>query len=267
MIGETQLYFAEMLQKNLGAKCLVASDFAVLNDRLATHYGIPGVNGVDLRPVSLPANSVRGGLLTQASVLKVTANGTSTSPVKRGAWIMTRLLGRPPPPPPASVPAVEPDIRGATTIREQLAAHRNQETCAACHRNIDPAGFALESFDVLGAWRDRYRSVGSGEKVKGIGHNSNYYHFCLGPAVDCTGELPDGRPFRDVRELKTLLLSDEDQLARNLARQLITYATGAPVGFADRYEIEKVLAKCRTSHYGTKTLVEELVQSRLFLNK
>ncbi|HVY68891.1 MAG TPA: DUF1592 domain-containing protein, partial [Verrucomicrobiae bacterium] len=119
MIGETQLYFAEMLQKNLGAKCLVASDFAVLNDRLATHYGIPGVNGVDLRPVSLPADSVRGGLLTQASVLKVTANGTSTSPVKRGAWIMTRLLGRPPPPPPASVPAVEPDIRGATTIREQ----------------------------------------------------------------------------------------------------------------------------------------------------
>src|SRR5262249_54828809 len=162
-------YFAELVKRNLGSTNLVASNFDVLNERLANHYGIPGISGVDLRVVSLPSESVRGGFLTQASVLKVTANGTTTSPVKRGAWIMGRLLGNPPPPPPASVPAVEPDIRGATTIRDQLARHRTQPSCNACHRNIDPAGFALESFDVMGAWRERYRSVGEGERVKGFG--------------------------------------------------------------------------------------------------
>src|SRR5258708_4458374 len=195
------------------------------------------VEGGILRAGVWPANSMRGGLLTEASVLKVTANGTTTSPVKRGAWIMTRLLGKPPPPPPPNVPALDPDIRGATTIREQLALHRNQESCAACHRNIDPAGFALESFDVMGAWRDRYRSFGKGEPVKGIGHNGLNYHFCVGPAVDATGELSDGRRFQDVRELKQLLVQDDAQLASNLTRQLVGYATGAPIQFSDRPQI------------------------------
>src|SRR5581483_6373846 len=129
MLGETQLFFAELVKRNLPVKNLVSSDFAVLNERLAKHYGIPGVSGVELRPVPLASDSVRGGLLTQASVLKVTSNGTSTSPVKRGAWIMARILGHVSPPPPAGVTALEPDIRGATTIREQLAKHRNQATC------------------------------------------------------------------------------------------------------------------------------------------
>jgi Protein of unknown function (DUF1592)/Protein of unknown function (DUF1588)/Protein of unknown function (DUF1595) len=136
MIAETRMFFAELMKRDLGVTNLVSSDFAMLNERLATHYGIPGVAGVALQPVPLPRDSVRGGLLTQASVLKVTANGTTTSPVKRGVWIMTRLLGQPPPPPPPSVPALEPDTRGATTIREQLAKHRSQESCAVCHRNI-----------------------------------------------------------------------------------------------------------------------------------
>ena len=118
-----------------------------------------------IRRVALPKDSVRGGLLTQASVLKVTANGTTTSPVLRGVWITERILGQPVPPPPPSVPAVEPDIRGATTIREQLAKHRTQATCSACHAKIDPPGFALESFDVFGGWRDHYRALGDGQKV------------------------------------------------------------------------------------------------------
>jgi hypothetical protein len=162
---------------------------------------------------------------------------------------------------------VDPDIRGATTIREQLAAHRTQETCNACHRNIDPAGFALESFDVMGGQRERYRSVGSGDPVKGIGHNGNYFHFSLGLPVDCSGELWDGRPFADVRELKELLLTDEEQLARNLIQQLTLYATGAPIRFSDRPEIAKMLAASRSRGYGVRTLVHELVQSDLFLNK
>ncbi|HSH16295.1 MAG TPA: DUF1588 domain-containing protein, partial [Verrucomicrobiae bacterium] len=234
---------------------------------LADHYGIPEVAGVQLRAVPLPEDSLRGGLLTQASVLKVTANGTSTSPVKRGAWIMSRVLGKTPPPPPANIPVVDPDIRGATTIREQLAAHRTQESCNACHRNIDPTGFALESFDVMGAWRDRYRSVGEGDSVKGIGHNGNNFHFSLGLPVDCGGELWDGRPFKDVRELKALLLTDERQIALNLVEQLTIYATGAPIRFSDRPVISKILADGAAEGYGVRTLVHELVQSDLFRNK
>jgi len=267
MIGETQLFFNELVQRNLGVTNLVASDFAMLNERLADLYGLSDVEGVELRPVPLKPDSVRGGLLTQASVLKVTANGTTTSPVKRGAWIMTRVLGKPPPPPPPNVPALDPDIRGATTIREQLAKHRSQESCASCHRNIDPAGFALESFDVMGGWRDRYRAFGSGDPVKGIGHNGLKFHFCQGPPVDCTGELPDGSRFQNVRDLKALLLKDDEQLARNLTRQLIVYATGAGIQFSDRPQISKILAKTRPAGYPVRSLIHEIVQSDLFRNK
>ena len=267
MISETQLFFNELVKRNLGVTNLVSSDFALLNERLATHYGIEGVEGVALRPVTLPKNCERGGLLTEASVLKVTANGTTTSPVKRGVWIMTRLVGRPPPPPPPSVPALEPDTRGATTIREQLAKHRAQESCAACHRNIDPAGFALESFDVMGGRRERYRVIGGGEPVKGIGHNGIYYHFGSGPEVDASGELPDGGKFQDVRGLKQLLLKEDEQLARNLVQQLAIYGTGAGIQFSDRPQIAKILARSRKEGYGLRTLIHEIVQSELFLNK
>jgi hypothetical protein len=267
MIDETQLYFAELLKKNLHITNIVSSDFAMLNERMARHYNIPDVKGVEFRRVSLPTDSVRGGLLTEASVLKVTANGTTTSPVKRGAWIMTRIIGKPPTPPPPGTGAVEPDIRGATTIREQLAKHRAQESCNICHRQIDPSGFALESFDVMGGWRDRYRSVGGSDRVKGIGHNGNYFHFSLGQNVDSSGELPDGRKFADVRQLKQCLASDPDQLARNLAQQLTIYATGAPIGFADRPVIEKILAENRKKGYGVRDLIHGIVQSDLFLNK
>ncbi len=267
MIGETQSFFTELVRSNLPVRNLVSSDFAMLNERLATHYSVSGVDGVALRPVALPAESVRGGLLTQASVLKVTANGTSTSPVKRGVWIMTRILGKPPEPPPAAVSAVDPDIRGATTIRDQLAKHRNQESCNVCHRNIDPAGFALESFDVMGGWRDRYRSVAEGDPVKGAGHNGNKFHFSLGPKVDPTGELPNGEKFDDVRQLKACLVKDDQQLARNLVQQLTVYATGAPIRYSDRPEIEKILAKTKESGYGVKDIIHELIQSDLFLNK
>jgi hypothetical protein len=239
----------------------------MLNERLAQLYGINGVEGVALRPVKLDPSSTRGGLLTQASILKVTANGTTTSPVKRGAWVMTRLLGKPPPPPPPNVPALDPDIRGATTIREQLAKHRSQESCAACHRNIDPAGFALESFDVMGAWRDRYRAFGNGDPIQGVGHNGLKFHFCLGPSVDPSGELPDGQRFENVQDLKQCLLRDDPQLARNLTRQLVIYATGAPIQFSDRVQIANILARTRSSGYGVRSIIQEIVQSDLFLNK
>ena len=169
LIKEPGLFFDEVLKNNLSLTNFVSSDFTFLNERLAKHYRIPGVEGTEMRRVSLPPESHRGGVLTMASVMKVTANGTTTSPILRGAWVLERILGTPPSPPPPDIGAIEPDIRGATTIREQLAKHRDVASCAECHREIDPSGFALESFDVIGGWRDRYRSIGS--KVLNTGHS------------------------------------------------------------------------------------------------
>ncbi len=266
-LEETRLFFAELLRGDLPARNVVASDFAMLNERLAAHYGLPPVQGVALHRTPLPEDSPRGGLMTQAAVLKVTANGTTTSPVLRGAWIMERILGQKPPPPPPSVPAIEPDTRGAVTIRQQLDKHRTLETCNACHAKIDPAGFALENFDVMGGWRDRYRAEAGGELAQGIARSGQKFAFHYALPVDAGGELPDGRKFRDVRELKQLLLSDEKQLARNLAKQLAVYATGAPIRFADREPIEQILERAGSSHYGVRSLVHEVVQSELFRSK
>jgi hypothetical protein len=215
------------------------------------------------RKVALPPGSHRGGILTMAAVLKVTANGTSTSPILRGAWVLDRVLGTPPPKPPPNVPALEPDIRGATTIREQLAKHRTIETCASCHTRIDPPGFALESFDVIGLWRDYYRLerwVKDAKPVKGK-------MYLEGPKVDPTGELGDGRRFKDIDEFKQLLLKEKDQVARAMARRLVVYATGGTSESADAAEIEAIVARTREKNLGLRTLVHEVVQSRLFREK
>ena len=180
---------------------------------------------------------------------------------------MERILGEKLPPPPPGVPAVEPDIRGAITIRQQLEKHRSQESCNVCHAKMDPAGFALESFDVMGGWRDRYRAQSEGAPEKGLAKSGQKFVFHYALPVDSTGELPDGRQFKDIRGLKQLLLGDEKQLARNLARQLAIYATGAPIRFSDRRQIERLLERASTRRYGVRTLILELVQSELFLNK
>jgi mono/diheme cytochrome c family protein len=267
-VDETRAFFTELIRGDLPARDLVTSDFVTVNERLATLYGLPGVKGSAIRRVSLPAGSVRGGLLTQASVLKVTANGTTTSPVLRGVWINERILGNTVPPPPPSVPAVEPDTRGATTIRALLAKHRSEATCNSCHAKIDPAGFALESFDVLGGWRDHYRALGEGgQPVPGRGKNGQPFTFHPGQPVDPSGVLPDGRKFRDVRELKRLLAQDERAVARNLVRQLVVYGTGAPVRFGDRPKVEAILDKAKPGGYGVRTLIATTVESELFRNK
>ncbi|MBI1352810.1 MAG: DUF1592 domain-containing protein [Acidobacteria bacterium] len=266
-LRETQLFVGELLRRDLPAANLIDSDFTFLNQRLARHYGVPGVNGVAMRAVELPADSVRGGLLTQAGVLKITANGTTTSPVLRGTWILERLLGQPPPPPPPAIPAIEPDTRGATTIREQLEKHRSTASCAVCHRKIDPPGFALEAFDVLGGFRGRYRSTEEGEPVEGIGKNGHVFTFRASQPVDASGELDDGRRFDDVRGLKELLLDDERQIARNLVEQLIVYATGEPASFADRAEVERLVSSVEPSGYGVRSIVSAVVESELFRRK
>lgn len=264
---ETRAFFAELVRGDLPTRNLIASDFVMVNERLANLYGLSGVQGSQIRRVTLPPDSVRGGLLTQASVLKVTANGTTTSPVVRGAWMMERILGKPAPPPPAGVPAVEPDIRGATTLRQQLEKHRTNPSCNACHAKIDPAGFALENFDVFGAWRDKYRALADGEKAPGVGKNGQKFAFRYIQPVDASGSLPNGRNFKDVRELKKLLLQDERQIARNLTNQLLVFATGTPTQFSDRPKVEALLDRASKKDFGVKSLIHLLIESEMFRNK
>jgi hypothetical protein len=262
MLKETNLFFNEVLTQDLPLTSFVASDITFLNERLAKHYGIPGVEGMDMRRVNLPAGSHRGGVMTMGSVLKVTANGTTTSPVLRGSWVLERILGTPPAKPPVDVEAIEPDIRGATTIREQLAKHRDVEACAGCHKKIDPPGFALESFDVIGGWRENYRSLtNNGER------DSQGRRVRPGPPVDPSDVLTDGRRFQNINEFKQLLLTDKDQLARNLAEKLLAYATGAEPTPLDRPQIESIIQRTRESKNGFRSLIHEIVQSALFQTK
>lgn len=267
MVQETEAFFAELLNQDLSIMNVIHSDFAMLNSRLATHYGVDGVETEAFRKVSLPADSPRGGILTQASVLKVTANGTTTSPVLRGAWVMKKLLGQPPSPPPPGVGSIEPDTRGATTVREQLAKHRNSETCAGCHVNIDPPGFALESFDVIGGYRERYRSQDKGDQTTVKNSRNKRQYVKLGPAVDATGEIADGRTFTGIQDFKKLLLEKPDQVITALTEKVVIYSTGAGISFSDRSAVEEIVAKTKRQGGGMRTLVHEIVESALFQSK
>lgn len=268
MPRETRLVFEEILKHDRSLLEFVAADWSMLNERLATHYGIPGVEGNEFRKVTLPAGSHRGGVLTQASVLKVTADGTRTSPVLRGIWVLEKILGTPPAPPPPDVPSIEPDIRGATTIRQQLDKHRSIATCASCHIHIDPPGFAMETFDPIGGYRDFYRATtGDRRTALKVNFSTGGRGIYRGPDVEKGAETYDGRAFRDIDEYKQLLLAERDQLARNLAEKLLVYSTGADIQFADREIVEQIVDKLKTKNLGFRTLIHEVVQSRVFLNK
>lgn len=266
MVAETEAYFTEILKGDRSLLEFVDSDWAMLNRRLAELYGIPGVEGLELRRVALPKDSPRGGVLTQGAVLKVTANGSNSSPVVRGVWVLDRILGRPAPPPPPGVPAVEPDIRGTTTLRQQLDKHRTVPSCAGCHSKIDPPGFALENFDVIGAWRDRYRSLGVGDRVEKFLDLAGKIRvqYKLGPPVDASGQLADGTAFKEIREFKKLLLKDPDGLARALAGKLLAYGLGRGIGFSDREDVDRVVASVKSKNYGFRSLVHAVVASATF---
>ena len=299
MLEETRAFFGELLRGDLPAANIVDSDFAMLNQTMAEFYGGIGlidmedytipqesprpkqpretlpssvlpkepIAGVAFRKVALPPDSQRGGILTQAAVLKVTANGTTTSPVRRGAWVQRKIVGQPPEPPPPNIPAVEPDTRGATTIRELLDKHRADTACAACHRAIDPPGLALESYDTIGGFRPRYRSLEKGDRFTHPPVLTGRTEFVLGLPVDPSGELAPDRTFADIREFKKHLLVDERQIARNLTGQLLVYATGTPVSFADRKAVEDILDVAKPTRYGIRSLIHAVIQSSLFRSR
>ena len=261
MRQETRRFFHHLVQEDLSVTNFIDSDFAILNQRLATHYGIEGVRGhEEFRVVDLPESSVRGGVMTHASVLKVTANGTTTSPVVRGAWVLDKLLGHPPPPPPAGVPAIEPDTRGASTIREQLAKHREIESCNRCHKRIDPPGFALEEFDVIGGHRQWYRTLGNkGDRVP----KTNYR---IGPTIETGGQFSDGRQFDSFTEFRELLSKKPELIAEAVAQKLLIYGCGRPVTIADDHDLQAIVKSASENDFGLRSMIHAVVETELFLS-
>ncbi len=266
MIKETRAYFAEQIKNNLPIETIVKSDFAMLNNRLADHYQIDGVHGPEIRKVKLPPGHVRGGFLSQASIHKVSANGTNTSPIVRGVWVLERIMGKHAPPPPPGISGVEPDIRGASTLREILAKHRNSESCRTCHEMIDPPGFALESFNPIGGWRDNFRSIGNGEKVNLIVHGRKT-QYRVGLEVDASGEFSDGRKFVGFQEFRDHLVQDEYILTESFVKKLLIFATGRELGFSDRNEIAIIVETAIKEQHGIRDLIHDVIQSEIFRNK
>ncbi len=242
MRAETEMFFRHILDKNLPPREFLAADYTFLNRELALHYGLPPMEGVALRKVSLPKGE-RGGLLTQASFLTASANGVDTSPVVRGVYVQEKILGYSPPPPPPDVPLIEPDASGATTIREQLAMHRESATCASCHQKIDPYGFALENFDAIGGWRTNYSPE----------HK-----------IDPSGDLPTGETFTGVTDFRSLLIVRHEQFAEALTEKLMTYALGRETEFTDQAVIDGILKNLSANQGGFKDLVRAVVLSDSF---
>ena len=264
MLAETRGFVEYLINENLSTDNLIESEFAFLNRKLAEHYGVEGVLGEEVRKVNLPEDSVRGGIITHASIAKITANGTVTTPVKRGNYVLTTLLGLPPNPPPPNVGSIEPDTRGATSIRETLAKHQENESCAICHRRIDPPGFALETFDPIGNYRERYRNSRGVMRELNVGLRYANVDYDLGRPVDPSGVTENGQVFGGIVEYKQHLLGYSEQVARNVVSKLLVFSTGAEIEFADRSEVEKILAATKDDGYPMKSLIHQVVQSRLF---
>lgn len=241
MKEETWRFIAELIRTNQPVTALVDADFTYLNAGLARLYELPNVGGDHVQRVSLPADSPRRGLLGQASILTITANGVETSPVKRGVWLLEKLFGTPPSPPPPDVPPIEPDIRGATTIRQQLEKHRSVQACADCHAKIDPLGFALEAYDPIGHFRSAYPN---------------------GAAIDTTGEYR-GQPVNNPADIRAYLVKHPDLVAQNLSHRLLTYALGRPLGFADQPALRHLQADWKAKGHTLRDLIHLITTSDL----
>ena len=245
MIAETETFFRHVLDNNLRPGEFLSADYSFLNRELARHYGLEGMQGHELRMVSL-AGTRRRGLTGHALVQVASANGVDTSPVVRGIYVLENLLGKSPPPAPPDVPVIESDVSEAKTIRELLAKHREEATCTECHRKIDPLGFALENFDAAGLWR-----IGYGNR---------------GPKIDASGMLPSGEPFSGVSEFQELLSRRSEDFTRCLIEKIMTYALGRTLGLGDRAAIDKIQGDLLAGQEGLQDLIAGVVLSDPFLN-
>ena len=247
-------FFNAVLRENLPLTCFLESDFLVINERLANHYGIEGVRGDEFRRVAAPADARRGGVLGMAGIMTFLADGTRTLPVRRATWVLDALWNRQVPPPPPNAGELPP-IKGKNlSVRARLDQHRLSENCASCHDRVDPFGLALENYDATGLWRDRQ----NGEGMKG-GKDD--------PALDVSGQLPGGRAFTNVREFKAGLLAEQDQFIKGFAEKLLCYALGRPIGYGDHKAVEGVIAHAAQHEYRLQELIQATVASPFFTTK
>ena len=257
MKEETRRFFQHLLDTDGSVVEFLDADYTFVDKQLAKLYRLPERDTLrqsdGFQRVSLAKNPERGGLLGMASVLTVSANGVDTSPVTRGVWVLENILGITPPPPPDEVPAIESDVNGAETIRDKLAAHSQDATCSICHQNIDPLGFALETFDPIGRWRSKYpKSKGQKAATK----------------IDPSGQLPSGESFEGFNGFKKVLVEHRrDLFARNLIEKLLAYSTGRHMERIDQFEIDDIFARVKGKGYGLNTIVIEVLSSELFRSR
>jgi hypothetical protein len=242
---ETQLFIAETLKKDTSVMELLDANYSFLNERLARHYGVEGIYGSRFRKAEFPDKSQRGGLMAHGSLLSVTSYPGRTSPVLRGKWLLDNLLGTPPPPPPPNVPILPDASPGEipASIRERLARHRQDPVCSTCHTVIDPLGFALENFDVIGAWRD-FDEIGN--------------------PVDPEGNYPGGVEFAGFADLRDWMTTRPEQFSHTLVEKLMTYALGRRVEYYDQPTIRDIVRKAAEDDYSWSSLVMGIVTSKAF---
>ena len=245
MWRETELFFESILRDNRSVIDMLTADYTYLNERLAVHYGIPGIQGSHFRRVTLPADSPRRGILGHGSILTMTSHAIRTSPVFRGKWVLMNVLGTPPPEPPPNVPALVDKKTQAKvqTMRERMAQHRANPTCSACHSLIDPAGFALENFDAIGRWRVVDESFN---------------------AIDASGALPDGTKFNGVQELRAALIRRPERFVTTVTEKLLTYALGRGLEYYDMPAVRRIVREAAKDGYRFQTIVRGVAESYPF---
>ncbi len=251
---EAYAFFREVVANDLPVTNFLDSDFVMINERLARHYGIEGVEGPNIRRVAVEPQHHRGGVLGMAGLMTLLSDGTRTLPVRRAAWVKTELFGDPPGNPPPNAGEIQPNTAGKKlTVRQRLDLHRNEPTCASCHTKLDPFGIALENYDVIGQWRTQ----ANGEGFRGKN----------APPINVSGKFPEGDPFASLDEFKAGLLRRRDPFTRNLVEKMLTYALTRPVGYADHQTVEAITESVRRDDYRMRTLLRAVVRSELFQSK
>jgi mono/diheme cytochrome c family protein len=257
IVGESEAYFREFLRHDLDARQMIKSDFVTINERLGRFYGIPNVRGDTFQKVSVPKGVSRGGIVTQASILTTTSNGTRTSPVKRGTWILKTLLGTDPGLPVANAGEIAPKVPGIdkATVRQRLEIHRQLAQCARCHNKIDPLGFALENFNAAGEWREQ----------EGFGYKGRVQQN--DPKIDASSKMPDGTTIVGVAGLQAAMLQRDDLFLKSLSTHLTTYALGRELGLADQPLVDEAVAAMKENGTTVRALVKAIVASDAFAAK
>ncbi|MEM7393495.1 MAG: DUF1592 domain-containing protein, partial [Verrucomicrobiota bacterium] len=264
MKGETVAFFKTLVRDDLSLLNLAGGDFALLNERMAHHYGIPGVYGNHYRKVALKPEHRRGGIITQAAALTLTTDAMITNPIYRGKWILEKIIDQPPPEAPANVPPLEDAPKERLSLREQFKRHREDESCASCHRRIDPVGWPFEHYSILGEF-----------SLKGWGPNWAEYHTTKhrrgrkhDETPDMHGILPDGVRVESVRDLQEVFLENyREDIVRSVAKHLMIYALGRPLDITDDETVADIIAQVKARHYSPRSLIEAVVTSKPFLEK